>query len=76
MKYLKRFNESFEQEKNFLVTDRFKKNSDITLSQSDIERAWDLSEQDFDSSLTLAEYLETCEAGDTWESSSKVLTCK
>ena len=74
MIYLKRFNESFEQEKNFLVTDRFKKNSDITLSQSDIERAWDLSEQDFDSSLTLAEYLETCEAGDTWESASKVLT--
>ena len=61
MIYLKRFNESFEQEKKFLVTDRFKKNSDITLSQSDIERAWDLSEQDFDSSLTLAEYLETCE---------------
>lgn len=76
MIYLKRFNESFEQEKKFLVTDRFKKNSDITLSQSDIERAWDLSEQDFDSSLTLAEYLETCETGDTWESASKVLTCK
>ena len=30
MIYLKRFNESFEQEKKFLVTDRFKKNSNIT----------------------------------------------
>jgi hypothetical protein len=75
MKYLKGFNESFENEKTFRVSDRFQKNEDITLSQSDIERAWDLSEQDFDS-LTLAEYLETCEQGDSWETESKILTCK
>lgn len=76
MKYLKGFNESFEQEKTFIVSDRFEKSEDVTLSQSDIERAWDLSEQDFDSNLTLAEYLETCEQGDSWETESRILTCK
>ena len=76
MKYLKGFNESFKQEKSFLVSDRFEKSDDVTLSQSDIERSWDLSEQDFDSSLTLAEYLETCEQGDSWETESKIITCE
>ncbi len=74
MKYIKKFNESFDSEKTFNVDDRFQ-GSDTTLSKSDIERSWDLSEEEFDSEKTLAEFLDTCEQGDSWESESKVLTC-
>lgn len=37
------------------------------LTKSHIEETWDLEEEDWDSGITLSEYLDDSEFGDVWE---------
>ena len=75
MKHLRRFNESESQEKEFMVKDLSGRGAKARLSKSDIERTWDLSEEDDDTEQTLAEFLEEAEMGDTWGTNSVKITC-
>ncbi len=75
MKHLRRFNESESQEKEFMVKDLSGRGAKARLSKSDIERTWDLSEEDDNTEQTLAEFLEEAEMGDTWGTNSVKITC-
>lgn len=75
MKHLRRFNESESQEKEFMVKDLSGRGAKARLSKSDIERTWDLSEEDDDTEQPLAEFLDEAEMGDTWETNSVKITC-
>jgi len=76
MKHLKRFNESIdENEKEFFIKDLSGRGAKARLSKSDIERTWDLSEEDDDTEQTLAEFLDDAEEGDTWGTNSVKITC-
>lgn len=75
MKHLRKFNESESQEKEFLIKDLSGRGANARLGKSDIERTWDLSEEDDNTEQTLAEFLEEAEMGDTWGTNSVKITC-
>jgi len=75
MKHLRRFNESESSEKEFLVKDLSGRGASARLDKSDIERTWDLSEEDDTTEQTLAEFLDEAETGDTWGTNSVKITC-
>jgi len=75
MKHLRRFNESESQEKEFMVKDLSGRGVNSRLGKSDIERTWDLSEEDDNTEQTLAEFLDEAEMGDTWGTNSVKITC-
>ena len=67
---------AFEKEKFFLAEDRTGRSAKpYKLDKTHIERTWDLDEEDWNSEITLREYLDECEEGDSWETNDKRLTC-
>ena len=74
MKHLRRFNEEIKPEREFLVVDKTGRGAKAKLDKGDIEQTWDISEED-DNDLTLAEFLDEAEMGDTWETRTVKITC-
>lgn len=62
------------KEKYFFSEDRSGRSSPIILSQSHIEKYWDLNEMnDYDE--ILKDFLETCNSGDEWVNGTELLKC-
>ena len=63
-------------EKYFDVTDKTGRSmKPYKLDKTHIEKTWDLSEEDWDSEKTLADFLENCYIGDTWNTRTVKFEC-
>ena len=69
--------ENSEKEKKlFKVFDKSGRSMDpYILSKKRIEKYWDLDEEDWDSEVTLGDFLEDCETGDEWNTQSEKIRC-
>jgi hypothetical protein len=62
------------KEKYFVANDMSGRSSPIVLSESHIQKFWDLKETDEDDG-SLEDFLETCESGDKWINGTESLEC-
>jgi hypothetical protein len=69
--------ENSEKEKKlFKVFDKSGRSMDpYILSKKRIEKYWDLDEEDWDSEVTLGDFLEDCRKGDEWNTRTEKIKC-
>jgi len=63
-------------EKHFSVTDKSGRSmKPYKLTKSQIEKNWDLDEEDWDTEQTLRDFLDSCYIGDTWNTRTEKIEC-
>lgn len=69
--------ENSEKEKKlFKVFDKSGRSAKpYIFSRTHIEKHWDLDEEDWDSEVTLGDFLEDCETGDEWNTRTEKIKC-
>ena len=68
-------NEEYNDEKDFLVHDKTGKTKPIKFSKLDLENTLDLNEIDYNTEISLGDYLENCIEGDCWETEDTKIEC-
>ena len=61
--------------KEFFVKDKSGRGFSNTLDYSHFAKHWNFEDTDEDGEVSLGEYLQDAEIGDTWKTNSIVLTC-